>query len=645
MTIVVASPPVAAQAPTGPSGYTPAATAQNTKFGSDPLADVLMAAQQNNRCTSLLSTDRLAAMVLSVTWPELTDGATSLTPSPMTLSRADTAVGLFYQGLKDGPYRRAFWHPGIGVWQMDDFGIGKNLTSGKFNTAESSAVAADEISRRFCNTGGNFRAAVSFWNACTKVAAPGPCEQIYAQLFVNGSLKRPDADTTTTRMGGVQARTCRRQNSTTTFPCFYVNPSNAQGHTGSWVYSVDGVQPQLSPLSLPFYLRTEVIGSTTYEWRHWLAADVPVGTSGSRVFDIAARRPVGVDSRTSLFWATDGLCDTTAQRGSCGTTTLTVSKTGSSTGTINSVPSGISCGSDCTESYTSGPPVKLTATAASGSTFSSWSGCDSTSSNTCTVTMSVNKAVAATFTSQTYSLQVSRSGNGSVGSSPSGISCGGDCSESYTSGTQVTLTATVQPGATLSSWSGCDSTSTNTCKVAMNANRSVTATFGATQPKERIANGSFSSGKTSWTLSGDFWSGTSLSNYRTSPGYAAGGVDSSGQPKNSASGSMYQSFSIPANATTASLTLWLNVTSEDTGTVSNDKLSVDLQNSAGSTITSICTRTNRDRTSSATSYASCSLNLLSYKGQTLRVKFTATTNGSLKTTFRVDDVSVSANGD
>ncbi|MCG6550884.1 MAG: SBBP repeat-containing protein, partial [Candidatus Magnetominusculus sp. LBB02] len=76
---------------------------------------------------------------------------------------------------------------------------------------------------------------------------------------------------------------------------------------------------------------------------------------------------------------------------------LTVSVSGS--GTVTSSPSGISCGSTCSASYTSGTSVTLTAAASSGYAFTSWSGCDMTSGSQCTVSMSANKSVTATFTS------------------------------------------------------------------------------------------------------------------------------------------------------------------------------------------------------------------------------------------------------
>ena len=54
--------------------------------------------------------------------------------------------------------------------------------------------------------------------------------------------------------------------------------------------------------------------------------------------------------------------------------TLTVAKSGTGTGTVDSSPSGITCGSTCSATYTSGTTVALSATPAAGSTFTGWSG-------------------------------------------------------------------------------------------------------------------------------------------------------------------------------------------------------------------------------------------------------------------------------
>lgn len=76
--------------------------------------------------------------------------------------------------------------------------------------------------------------------------------------------------------------------------------------------------------------------------------------------------------------------------------TLSVSKTGSGSGTVSSSPSGINCGNTCSTSFASGTSVTLTATLASGSTFDGWSGsCSGT--GTCSVSMTQAHSVTARF--------------------------------------------------------------------------------------------------------------------------------------------------------------------------------------------------------------------------------------------------------
>jgi hypothetical protein len=159
------------------------------------------------------------------------------------------------------------------------------------------------------------------------------------------------------------------------------------------------------------------------------------------------------------------------------TRTLTVIKTGTGSGIVTSGPAGIDCGSDCTEDYVYGTSVTLTASPATGSTFTGWSGaCSGTGS--CVVSMTDHRSVTANFTIQTRTLTVSKNGTGSgtVTSSPAGIDCGGDCSQAYNYGTSVTLTATPATGSTFAGWSGACS-GTGSCIVSMTAARSVTATF------------------------------------------------------------------------------------------------------------------------------------------------------------------------
>lgn len=77
--------------------------------------------------------------------------------------------------------------------------------------------------------------------------------------------------------------------------------------------------------------------------------------------------------------------------------TLTVKKKGKGTGTVTSSPPGIDCGADCSEDYPGGQVVILVATADPGSTFAGWRGGGCRGTGSCTVIMSANKRVTATF--------------------------------------------------------------------------------------------------------------------------------------------------------------------------------------------------------------------------------------------------------
>ena len=76
---------------------------------------------------------------------------------------------------------------------------------------------------------------------------------------------------------------------------------------------------------------------------------------------------------------------------------LTVAPSGSGSGLVSSEPTGISCGSDCSESYVDGRVVTLTARAASGSVFIGWSGAGCSGTGSCVVTMSEARSVTAGF--------------------------------------------------------------------------------------------------------------------------------------------------------------------------------------------------------------------------------------------------------
>jgi Divergent InlB B-repeat domain len=162
---------------------------------------------------------------------------------------------------------------------------------------------------------------------------------------------------------------------------------------------------------------------------------------------------------------------------------LNLTKSGTGSGSVTSNPAGITCGSDCSEIYSSGTVVALTPIAASGSTFAGWSG-DSdcldgnvtmTANRSCIATFALNPAGYALTVNVASGLNSAGSGTGTITSSPAGINCGSDCSEIYSSGTVVSLTPIAASGSTFAGWSGdSDCLDGN---VTMTANRSCTATF------------------------------------------------------------------------------------------------------------------------------------------------------------------------
>ncbi|NII25985.1 carbohydrate-binding protein [Pseudoflavitalea sp. X16] len=148
------------------------------------------------------------------------------------------------------------------------------------------------------------------------------------------------------------------------------------------------------------------------------------------------------------------------------TYTLTTSASPAAGGSVTRSPNATT--------YNSGTVVTLTAAAASGYTFTGWSGDATGTSTSVTVTMNSNKTVTANFTNSTggtYTLTTTANpaAGGTIARSPN--------TSSYAAGTVVTLTATPASGYSFSNWSGGASGTSTTTTVTMNANTSVTANF------------------------------------------------------------------------------------------------------------------------------------------------------------------------
>jgi len=101
---------------------------------------------------------------------------------------------------------------------------------------------------------------------------------------------------------------------------------------------------------------------------------------------------------------------------------------------------------------------------------------DSVGGVSITVDSAITDGFALTIT-RGWRLTVAIIGTGTVTSDVGGINCGATCTSLFaTRGTMVALTAAPGPGLSFGGWTG-SCTGTGTCQVAMNASRSVTATF------------------------------------------------------------------------------------------------------------------------------------------------------------------------
>lgn len=133
---------------------------------------------------------------------------------------------------------------------------------------------------------------------------------------------------------------------------------------------------------------------------------------------------------------------------------LSVVKSGS--GTITSSLGGIDCGSTCSAIFPVGQVVNLTATAASGSSVSGWTGCDSSTGNQCTVIVTGANGVTATF--DLIPTACGSAQGGSFDISPTASLC--------TSGTASAVTATT----TSWNWTCSGSGTPSSCSAVRMAN-------------------------------------------------------------------------------------------------------------------------------------------------------------------------------
>jgi len=199
-------------------------------------------------------------------------------------------------------------------------------------------------------------------------------------------------------------------------------------------------------------------GAVRVEFSSNDATDI-IGTSGNEILTIAS----DVDNTKTISIDVEPFLN------------LYVIKSGTGNGSVRSSPVGIDCGSDCTGAYANETTVTLTAIADESSTFSDWSGCDSRSGNTCAVAMDNNKTVTANFSQISYTLNLSRNGNGTTKVNGNIYSL--PWSGEFPSGTNIQIEAMPDNGWSFTNWSGDFTGSINPTSLSMNGNKSITVNF------------------------------------------------------------------------------------------------------------------------------------------------------------------------
>jgi hypothetical protein len=280
-----------------------------------------------------LSDDALTALVMAPIFKEVSMGETPETaPSPMTLSRWDewsgrmggsnnlhANYGLYAFRDPGTPYKRAFWTPGVGIFQYDAAGVGAPYTAAeRIDVRYITADVAAGMAQRYCAAGGTaFNRRSAAWQPWQGLNGIAKSEALFHDMVGPG---HPPFSTIGLvdgihNGGGMQSRDCLSGG--TKVRCFYVDPARAQGANWWATSNIDGgtVAAGEAPLTAPFY----VVERDGYEERHWMAEDTGYDS------DISARRRLGENDRprdgepqSGLAWyKASNICDPTRPEMGC----------------------------------------------------------------------------------------------------------------------------------------------------------------------------------------------------------------------------------------------------------------------------------------------------------------------------------------
>lgn len=151
----------------------------------------------------------------------------------------------------------------------------------------------------------------------------------------------------------------------------------------------------------------------------------------------------------------------------------------------------------------------------------------------------------------------------------------------------------------------------------------------------QVGNGDFEQGKVTWNVSGaaDI-AALSYPHLGSYYGYLGN--------TNWAIGNIHQTVDIPSNATSATLSFYLNVSSVEPGTGTNDVMDVNFRSTSDVLLKKWASYSEANKTTAGT-YSLKTFDVSGYIGQTVILQFYADLSLNNITVFRIDDVSLIAN--
>lgn len=182
-------------------------------------------------------------------------------------------------------------------------------------------------------------------------------------------------------------------------------------------------------------------------------------------------------------------------------------------------------------------------------------------------------------------------------------------------------------------FAGCGGSPTPTPTPTPTVTPTPTPTPTPPPPSQLLLNPGFESGNVNWVATAGVITNSTSRTPRTGSWYAW--LDGYGTTHTD---SLYQQVTIPAGATSATLNFYLKIdTAETTTTIAFDTLKVQVRNSSNTVLATLATYSNLNK---GTVYLLKSFDLTAYKGQTIRVYFLGVEDGSLQTSFLIDDTAL-----